>query len=260
MIPSTKTLMKAALVAALLPAAASAATPFEVRYEGALPGQQNATTSFSAVGIENFDARPTGFSTFTSNFGTAGLISGSYSNVQINPADQYGGAFGGGNYAVSFSTYSLNITTTIPRGANFFGYWLSALDSGNEVSFYSGGRLLFIFKPADVLAAVSGNPAFYGNPNAPFLGQNTGEPYIFLSFYSNSRSFDRIVFNQTTGGGYESDNHTVGRFTGPGTGTLIPLINSTFPGNVPEPATWAMLVLGFGLVGGAARRRRALAA
>lgn len=28
------------------------------------------------------------------------------------------------------------------------------------------------------------------------------------------------------------------------------------PGGVPEPATWAMLILGFGLVGSAARRRR----
>lgn len=32
------------------------------------------------------------------------------------------------------------------------------------------------------------------------------------------------------------------------------------PGGVPEPATWAMLILGFGLVGAAARRRRPLAA
>jgi hypothetical protein len=32
------------------------------------------------------------------------------------------------------------------------------------------------------------------------------------------------------------------------------------PGGVPEPATWAMLILGFGLVGAAARRRREVAA
>jgi hypothetical protein len=31
-------------------------------------------------------------------------------------------------------------------------------------------------------------------------------------------------------------------------------------GGVPEPATWAMLITGFGLVGYAARRRRPLAA
>jgi hypothetical protein len=32
------------------------------------------------------------------------------------------------------------------------------------------------------------------------------------------------------------------------------------PGGVPEPASWAMLIAGFGLVGAAARRRRAVAA
>ena len=31
-------------------------------------------------------------------------------------------------------------------------------------------------------------------------------------------------------------------------------------GGVPEPATWGMMIVGFGLVGAAARRRKALAA
>nr|WP_255696745.1 PEPxxWA-CTERM sorting domain-containing protein [Sandaracinobacteroides sayramensis] len=32
------------------------------------------------------------------------------------------------------------------------------------------------------------------------------------------------------------------------------------PGGVPEAATWALMIAGFGLVGVASRRRRALAA
>jgi hypothetical protein len=37
--------------------------------------------------------------------------------------------------------------------------------------------------------------------------------------------------------------------------TLVPVA----PGGVPEPSTWALLILGFGAVGGALRRRRTLA-
>lgn len=36
-------------------------------------------------------------------------------------------------------------------------------------------------------------------------------------------------------------------------------VTGTFAGAVPEPATWAMLIAGFGMVGFAARRRRAVA-
>lgn len=160
---------------------------------------------------------------------------------------------------MSLSEYTLDLSATVPHGTDFFGYWISALDRGNQVSFYSIGRLLFTFTPTDVLAAVNASPdraQYYGNPNAAFGGQNSGEPYIFLSFFSNDRSFDNIVFDETPRyGGYESDNHTVGRFTGQGTGTIVPLVDSTFEASVPEPATWAMMVAGFGLVGAGMRHR-----
>jgi hypothetical protein len=42
---------------------------------------------------------------------------------------------------------------------------------------------------------------------------------------------------------------------GTGSVTVTPV---TTPG-VPEPATWAMMILGFGLLGGAIRRRKATA-
>lgn len=48
-------------------------------------------------------------------------------------------------------------------------------------------------------------------------------------------------------------NNSYNPITTPPTGTIPP---GTAPGAVPEPATWAMMVLGFGLVGGAVRRKR----
>ena len=44
------------------------------------------------------------------------------------------------------------------------------------------------------------------------------------------------------------------------TANLIRFVDQVNPvssvGAVPEPATWAMMIVGFGLVGGALRRRR----
>ena len=256
-------LRSTALAAALATAAAaSAAVPFDVRYESEAPGIQTTTATFSTGGVETFDTLPGGSGeSFTTDFGTAGAITGSYSNVQINGADQYGGAGGTGQYAVTFSStgYSLDLASTVAGGVNYFGYWLSALDSGNQVTFYSKGQLLFTFNPQDVINAVNShaNPGdYYGNPNSPYR-VNGGQPYVFLDFFDDKGSFDKVVFAENPEqGGYESDNHTVGHFLTKGTGTGVPLSPGSFPGAVPEPASWAMMLAGFGLVGLGARRRR----
>lgn len=253
----------AAVAAGLAASSAGAVVPFQVSYESEAAGAQSSTSTFSAVGVETFSGRSPANNveqTFATDFGGSSVFSGTYTNTEIRDADQYGGAGGSGAYAVTFSTsgYSLDIASTLPQGVNYFGYWLSALDAGNQVTFYSGSRKLFTFRPQDVINAVNATATpgdYYGNPNAAFAGQNTGEPYIFLNFYSNLRPFTRIEFAETpAGGGYESDNHTVGRFLTQ-SGTLIPL-NDSVVADVPEPATWAMLIAGFGMVGVSARRRR----
>jgi hypothetical protein len=115
-----------------------------------------------------------------------------------------------------------------PDGVNYFGYWLSAVDAGNQVVFKKSGVQVGALTPADVLAQVSGQPAYFGNPNPGFLGQNSGQPYAFINFYDTSGTFDEVDFTQNMIGGYESDNHTVGFFTKIG----------GVPSPVPEPSTW----------------------
>ncbi|QMW22659.1 PEPxxWA-CTERM sorting domain-containing protein [Sandaracinobacteroides saxicola] len=48
--------------------------------------------------------------------------------------------------------------------------------------------------------------------------------------------------------------------TGTGNANIGPILDNVLVSQVPEPATWAMLIAGFGMVGFALRRRSALAA
>jgi len=215
------------------------------------PGVQNTTAKFDVVGVETFNEQPVGVGPgFTTDFGTSGAITGAYSGpdgVQINAADQYGGAGGVGNYIVAFpdSPYTINLSsnpTKDPEGINYFGYWLSSLDPGNIVTFYDDGTEVGQVTPDDVAAITSLNKAYYGNPNANFLGKNSGEAYVFINFYDTTGTFNQITFTEgnSYGGGYESDNDTVGFYTGMAV--------------IPETSTWIMMLLGFAALGFARHR------
>ena len=248
------------VTASLLAAGSAQATiPFTVSLESEAPGVQSSSSGFDAVGVERFEGVSTGNNlNFVSNFGGS-VFTGQYSGVQINSADQYGGAGGTGQYAVTFTNagYSVDLSSSEPGGVTYFGFWLSALDGGNNVSFYQAGNLLFTFNAQAArtfIDSLPGAASYYGNPNPAFGGQNSGEPYAFLNFYARGgTTFDRIVFTEEpAGGGYESDNHTVGRWNRI-TGTIVP-VEGTLT-TVPEPQTWLMLLAGFGLVGAGMRRR-----
>jgi hypothetical protein len=224
------------------------ADTFVLNYEA--PGVQNTTATFDVMGVETFDEQPVGTGPmFTTNFGTAGAITGTYggsSGVQINAADQYGGAGGVGNYIVAFpnTPYTVNLSynpVQDPKGINYFGYWLSALDPGNIVTFFNNGIQVGQLTPGDITLP----SAYYGNPNPNFLGQNSGEPYAFINFYDTTGTFNAVRFTEgnNVGGGYESDNHTVGFYT-------------SF-GGVPEPSTWAMMLFGFAGLGFVGYRKAA---
>ncbi|WP_416908285.1 MAG: PEPxxWA-CTERM sorting domain-containing protein [Polymorphobacter sp.] len=247
-------------MAMVLASPAAAVTHFSVSLETEQPGIQTSTSGFTAVGVENFESYGAGAGqTIISDFGETAVFSGTYSNVGVGNANRFGGAEGAGKFANAGSnvSYTLDLSTTLPQGVNYFGFWLSALDANNNLAFFQGGQQLFTFNAADVRTFVNGLPNrtdYFGNPNPAFTGQNTNEPYVFLNFYARGNTrFDRIVFSQGPSGGYESDNHTVGRWSRI-SGTVIAGNNV-----VPEPASWAMLIAGFGLVGMAARRRRAIA-
>lgn len=247
----------AGTLALALASTSAQAASFTVNMEAA--GVTQTTAQFDYKGVETFNGLDAGVQSFSTDFGGS-VITGNYSHVNVKGADQYGGADGtvpDSNYAVAGlgvqGSYSIDFTATGASGINYFGYWLSALDAGNTVRFFNDNTEIFSFTPDNVLALVAGNDDYFGNP---LTGQtrserkNNDEPYVFLNFFYDGGTFDRIVFEQKAGStaGYESDNHTIGYFIDKGDGTPVP--------GVPEPTTWMMLIAGFGMIGGAMRHRR----
>ena len=256
--PRHPLLLRAALVVACATAVSPArAAPFNVTFEA--PGVRSANQASlcaafgngnCTIGVETFDARSTGAGqTFSTTYGTNGVISGTYSNVDVVPASIYGGASdssnaaSGGNYAVTYASggYQVSLATTLPTGINYFGFWLSALDQGNTVTFYNGATQVYQFTPTDLINLVGTCPnasnAYCGIPTPAFQGQVSEQPFAFVNFIDQEGAFDRIVFAERPAtGGYESDNHTVGYVTGNSGTSVTP---------VPEPPSLTLLAFGF---------------
>lgn len=253
---STKaaTILSAGVAALLLTTAAVKADAFTISYEN--PGVQNSTIVLGpgiTLGVETFDGRTLGTGGFSTDYGTSGAITGTYSaSTDVVPFDLYGGAGGANQYADAIggtNGYTLTFTTTT-SGVNYFGFWLSALDLGNQLVFKEAGVTVGTYSPSDMLAALGACPETYcGNPNASRLGQDPGEPFAFVNFLDTNGYFDEIDFYESPNvGNYELDNHTVAYCSDPvacETGHVL---------NVPEPITLSLF--GAGLVGAAAMRRR----
>ena len=104
--------------------------------------------------------------------------------------------------------------------------------------------------PGQISAVTSLNKAYYGNPNANFKGQDSGESFAFINFYDTTGTFNKVTFTEVNnGGGYESDNQTVGLYTSVGAGS--PIVEAPRPLLGASP--WALAIIAAGCV--AARRR-----
>jgi len=124
-------------------------------------------------------------------------------------------------------------TLTFSGTQNRFGLYWGSIDSYNSVAFYSGNSATpFLTLFGNTLNAV---PALGFNGN-----QSSGLTNAYVTF--TGLSFDKIVL-ASSGYSFEFDNISYGS-------------NLNNVGPVPEPSTWAMMLLGFAGIGFAYRRRR----
>jgi hypothetical protein len=126
---------------------------------------------------------------------------GTYSRADIRTADFTGGA-NETPYLAVFSPDSTTLTFNSPQA--YFGLWWSAGDGANRLELRSGGNVVAAYMTADLFASLG--PAYFGNPNPSFQGQNDSEAYAYLNFYgTDGTTFDSVVLGGST---FESDNHS----------------------------------------------------
>jgi hypothetical protein len=117
-------------------------------------------------------------------------------------------------------------------GGSWDGDWTALVNAGNVITTLTNGNQLNFSQTMFGLTIIG---AHYGN--IPDPGASQGNVSVFWLFDFGSAGADYVTLDNTQGWSNAA------------------LYTSNPPG-VPEPATWAMMIFGFGAAGVAMRRRR----
>ena len=156
--------------------------------------------------------------------------------------------------------FSLSGTTSIDA----LGYNTLNIPGNQQVGIWDSAGTLLASATINSGNTVIGNYAWQsittltlGAGTYTIGGTYTGGPFVSnLSGVTSAPGFTWLRDQQLSGTGLNRPTLTYGNYGNNG----IALVNfaGTFRG-VPEPAAWAMMLAGFGLVGGAMRRRQKVA-
>ncbi|QGN54632.1 PEPxxWA-CTERM sorting domain-containing protein [Novosphingobium sp. Gsoil 351] len=135
----------------------------------------------------------------------------------------------------------------------------TSANSGDEFLIYGDGYPVGTFPPSDAIYTLT--LGFEGGA-ALLATYASGQPNAFLS--TNSALIDGLTYSISDFSWNRTRANPVSEFSAVPGGDL-----NDYNGNfrlsavtaaVPEPATWAMMLAGFGILGGALRRRKATVA
>lgn len=134
--------------------------------------------------------------------------------------------------------------------------------SGDNVSVLQQTFDTIVGKKYNVKFFLGGNP--FGGPTLKTLTVSAGPSNLSAGLASQNYNYDTTGAPPLPGMNWLAQNFS---FTATGTSSTLaftsttetafgPALDSVSVAAVPEPATWAMMIFGFGLVGAALRRRR----
>ena len=136
---------------------------------------------------------------------------GTFDSLYIADANVWGGAYEESTGQTSKfswvgSNWTPTTTLTLDQSSSYFGFWWSAGDGNNQLTFYDNDNIVAQYTTESMFGSLNLSQDYYGNP---LTGQNPGEPYAFINFFGDAEtSWNKIEFTQTGGGGFESDNYT----------------------------------------------------
>lgn len=185
-----------------------------------LGASANAATTITAS-IVGPDAGPLPGQTIITNFDTAAGLTGG--NLIAGSTANSAAPFGDTTQYLSVAG-GTSATLTLANAARSLSFYWGSIDTYNTVQFFAGDTLVGSFIGSDV-------------PQAPATGaQQAPSDNRRVNFAFSGAKVTSVVFSSSSDA-FELDS---------------------VAGVVPEPATWAMLIVGMGMVGAAMRRRQRL--
>ena len=187
----------------------------------------SAATLVFAGGTGGLTAGQTDYANFDTTFGTvavsgsAGIYTGNIGGIAADPA------FGGQLDAYFAVLGGGKATFSFATAVSSFGFDLGSADNYNTVTvnFAGGGSQSFAGAQLNFPGPASGNQSIVGTNGRVTIFGGANGPISSVAFASSGNSF-------------EFDNIGV-------------------MGAVPEPTTWALFILGFGMIGAVMRRKSA---